>query len=125
MSSKKRIFIVDDEKDLTDLLRYQLKREGFKAEAVNDPFAALSSARGFGPDLIVLDVMMPDMDGYDLFREVNGQPGSVPVVLMTAYYYDKDHVIKRSKTDGLDDVIFKKPIDPERLLDLIEARVGG
>ena len=66
MISAKRIFIVDDECDLTDLLRYQLKREGFKVEAKNDPFAALTAARDFGPDLIVLDVMMPDLDGFQL-----------------------------------------------------------
>jgi hypothetical protein len=44
---------------------------------------------------------------------------------MTAYYYDKDHVLKRSKAGGLKDVIFKKPIKPARLLELIDARVGN
>ena len=102
-----------------------LGAEGCKVMLRATGLEALEAIKEQTPDLVISDVVMPDMDGYDLFREVNGQPGSVPVVLMTAYYYDKDNVIKRSKTDGLDDVIFKKPIDPERLLDLIEARVGG
>jgi hypothetical protein len=74
---------------------------------------------------VLTDVMMPDMDGYALFREIRAVQPDLPVVLMTAYYYDKDHVIKRSKADGLQDVIFKKPINPGRLLELIRSAGGA
>ncbi|MFP6610098.1 MAG: response regulator [Deltaproteobacteria bacterium] len=123
--SGKIILVVDDDEEIRSTMSEILGAEGCKVMLRATGLEALEAIKEQTPDLVISDVVMPDMDGYDLFREVNGQPGSVPVVLMTAYYYDKDHVIKRSKTDGLDDVIFKKPIDPERLLDLIEARVGG
>ena len=76
-------------------------------------------------DLVLMDWQMPDMDGYELFRRVRERFPSVPMVLMTAYYYDKDHVIKRSKAEGLGDVIFKKPIDPARLWEIVGSRVGA
>jgi len=61
---------------------------------------------------------MPDLDGYDLFMEIKHR-GTTPVLLMTGYYYDRDHVIKRSRLEGLEGVLFKKPVDPERLKALI------
>jgi len=71
-------------------------------------------------DVVLSDVVMPDMDGYDLYMELKERLPQTPVVLMTAYYYDKDHVIKRSRLEGLDQVIFKKPIDPKRLKAILE-----
>ena len=62
------------------------------------------------------DVVMPDLDGYELFHGgARSATRTCPVVLMTAFHFDKDHVIKRSQLAGLDDVIYKKPIDPPRL----------
>ena len=63
---------------------------------------------------------MPDqVDGYDLYMEAKERYPQLPVVLMTAYFYDKDHVIKRSRLEGLEDVLFKKPVDPDRLKEMI------
>ena len=70
-------------------------------------------------DLVLSDVVMPDMDGYELYAAVKSKAPDLPVVLMTAFYYDKDHVIKRSCLDGLKGVIFKKPIDPSKLRKII------
>ncbi len=86
---------------------------------------AMGYIRSRDLDMVLSDVCMPDMDGYELYEEIRTSKPDLPVVLMTAYYYDKDHVIKRSKANGLSDVIFKKPIDPARLIELIDARVGG
>jgi len=69
-------------------------------------------------DIVVSDVVMPDLDGYDLYMEIKAR-GDTPVLLMTAYYYDRDHVIKRSRLEGLHGVLFKKPVNPERLKALI------
>ena len=74
-------------------------------------------------DIVVSDVVMPDLDGYDLFMEVKRR-GTTPVILMTGYYYDRDHVIKRSRLEGLESVIFKKPIDPARLKAMIRTLTG-
>jgi CheY-like chemotaxis protein len=70
-------------------------------------------------DLVLSDVVMPDLDGYELFQEVRRRDPGLPVVLMTAFHFDKDHVIKRSRLAGLDDVVYKKPIDPPRLREII------
>ena len=58
MTSQIRIFVVDDEEDLTDLLHYQLGKEGYKVKFTNNPFEALGKARDFSPDIILLDVMI-------------------------------------------------------------------
>ena len=67
------------------------------------------------------DVVMPDLDGHELFQEVRARHPGLPVVLMTAFHFDKDHIIKRSKLAGLDDVVYKKPIDPQKLRDHHQA----
>ncbi len=115
MTSPKRIFIIDDESDLTDLLRYQLKREGFMVKAENDPFAALNSARDFGPDLIVLDVMMPDLGGFHLLRMFRSDNllGEVPVVMLTARAGVEDRI--KGLESGADDYL-GKPFDAKELI---------
>ena len=120
MTAAKRIFIIDDESDLTDLLRYQLKREGFKVEAKNDPFAALSAARDFGPDLIVLDVMMPDLDGYQLLRMFRSDNllSEIPVVMLTARAGVEDRI--KGLESGVDDYL-GKPFDAKELILRIKA----
>jgi DNA-binding NarL/FixJ family response regulator len=60
-----------------------------------------------------------DVDGYELLKHVREFHPETPVVLMTAFFYDRDHVIKRSKLAGLDGVLYKKPVDPERLVELV------
>ena len=120
MTSAKRIFIIDDESDLTDLLRYQLEREGFKVEARNDPFVALSAARDFNPDLIVLDVMMPDLDGYQLLRMFRSDNllSEVPVVMLTARTGVEDRI--KGLESGVDDYL-GKPFDAKELALRIRA----
>ena len=64
---------------------------------------------------MLTDVVMPKMDGHELFCEIRERFPGLPVLMMTAFHHDKDHIIKRSKLRGLDGVIFKKPVDPGRL----------
>ena len=66
-------------------------------------------------DVVLSDVVMPDMDGYELYQTVKKNMPDLPVVLMTAFNYDKDHIIKRSCLQGLQGVIFKKPVNPTML----------
>ena len=84
-------------------------------EAKNDPFAALSSARDFGPDLIVLDVMMPDLDGYQLLRMFRSDNllGEVPVVMLTARAGVEDRI--KGLESGADDYL-GKPFDAKELI---------
>jgi len=115
MTSPKRIFIVDDEPDLTDLLLFRLERKGYDVEAVNDPFVALSRARDFSPDLIVLDVMMPDLDGYQLIRMFRSDNilSDVPVVMLTARAGVDDRI--KGLESGADDYV-SKPFETKELI---------
>ena len=75
-------------------------------------------------DLLLSDVVMPKMDGHELYLRVRAAYPDMPVLMMTAFHYDKDHIIKRSRMEGLEGVIFKKPVDPERLRQVIAESVG-
>jgi CheY-like chemotaxis protein len=70
-------------------------------------------------DVVLSDVVMPDMDGYELYQASKKKMPNLPVVLMTAFNYDRDHIIKRSCLEGLQGVIFKKPVNPVMLKKLL------
>jgi CheY-like chemotaxis protein len=103
-------------------LRDLLREEGCEVEVATNGMEALKILARRKVDLVLSDVVMPDLDGYDLYMEVRERHRDTPIVLMTAYFYDKDHVIKRSRLEGLQEVIFKKPVDPSRLKDIILRR---
>jgi PAS domain S-box-containing protein len=110
-----RVLVVDDDVGVCNSLRDVLRGEHCTVFTANGGIDALRVIAEEQIDVVLTDVVMPDMDGYDLFMELKERRPQMPVVLMTAYYYDKDHVIKRSRLEGLNQVIFKKPIDPKRL----------
>lgn len=118
-----RVLVVDDDLGVCRSLRDLLVAEGCEVLVATDGLRALEVLNGTSVDIIVSDVVMPDLDGYDLFMEVRRR-GNTPVILMTGYYYDRDHVIKRSRVEGLESVIFKKPIDPARLKAMIRTLTG-
>lgn len=115
-----RVLVVDDDTGVCHSLRDMLREEHCQVFTASDGLEALKVLRSQPVDVVLSDVVMPDMDGYDLYMELKERSPETPVVLMTAYYYDKDHVIKRSRLEGLNQVIFKKPIDPKRLMAIIE-----
>jgi len=123
-----RVLVVDDDKGVCNSLRDVLRDEHCQVFTANGGVEALAVLSKEPVDVVLSDVVMPDMDGYDLYMELKERLPKTPVVLMTAYYYDKDHVIKRSRLEGLNQVIFKKPIDPKRLkliLEQVSKRVEG
>jgi CheY-like chemotaxis protein len=67
---------------------------------------------------------MPNMDGYEFYRAIRERHPSLPVLMMTAFHYDREHVIKRSRVEGLEGVIFKKPVDPKRLCEVLLETTG-
>jgi PAS domain S-box-containing protein len=113
-----RILVVDDDLSVCQSVRDLLMEEGCEVIMAGGGLDALKVLDRVPIDCIVSDVVMPDLDGYDLFMEVKRR-GSTPVLLMTGYYYDRDHVIKRSRLEGLEGVLFNKPVNPERLKALI------
>jgi PAS domain S-box-containing protein len=118
-----RVLVVDDDLGVCRSLRDLLLAEGCDVLVATDGLRALEVLNRTSVDIVISDVVMPDLDGYDLFMEVRRR-GTTPVILMTGYYYDRDHVIKRSRLEGLESVIFKKPIDPARLKAMIRTLTG-
>jgi PAS domain S-box-containing protein len=118
-----RILVVDDDLAVCGSLRDVLVEEGCTVLIAGGGLDALRILDHEPVDLVVSDVVMPDLDGYDLYMEVKRR-GTTPVILMTGYYYDKDHVLKRSRLEGLDGIIFKKPVEPARLKEMIRIQTG-
>jgi PAS domain S-box-containing protein len=121
----KTVLVVDDDPDVSRSVREILEDEGCQVVESRNGSEALTALERGHVDLVLSDVVMPDMDGYQLFKTLQSSHPDLPIVLMTAYYYDKDHVLKRSAANGLKDVVFKKPIKPARLIELIDARIGA
>jgi PAS domain S-box-containing protein len=121
-----RILIVDDDAAICQSLRDLLEEEHCCVETAPSALHAMESLKRQQFDLILSDVVMPDMDGYQLYQAVKNTLPGLPVVLMTAFNYDKDHIIKRSCLEGLQGVIFKKPINPILLKKLLlkQCRAG-
>jgi PAS domain S-box-containing protein len=110
-----RILVVDDDAGICQSLRDLLEDERCKVETAESGVHAVECLSQKPFDLVLSDVVMPDMDGYQLYQTVKKNTPNLPVVLMTAFNYDKDHIIKRSCLEGLQGVIFKKPLNPALL----------
>jgi two-component system, OmpR family, phosphate regulon response regulator PhoB len=106
-SKSKRILVVDDEADVTELVSYHLRAKGYQVETTNNPTGSLSVARTFLPDLVILDVMMPDLNGIQICRLLRADPQleSVPVIFLTAKAEESDRI--QGLETGADDYICK------------------
>jgi PAS domain S-box-containing protein len=117
------VLVLDDDPAVVNSLADLLKAERCVVYTAVRPSNALAILRNVKVDAVLSDVVMPEMDGYEFYLRVKEELPNLPVILMTAYYYDKDHVIKRSRLQGLQAAIFKKPINPAKLREiLVEAR---
>ncbi|MES0337540.1 MAG: response regulator [Candidatus Magnetobacterium sp. LHC-1] len=117
---KKRIIVVDDERDIVELLSYNLKKEGFDVECSYDGEDALKKIKGAGFDLILLDLMLPGIQGMELCRMLKGteQTASIPIIMLTAKSDEVDKVIGLEM--GADDYI-TKPFSNKELLARVKA----
>jgi len=114
-----RILVVDDDAGICQSLKDLLEEERCNIETAASGVLAMEWLGHQEFDVVVSDVVMPDMDGYQLYQTVKNKMPHLPVVLMTAFNYDKDHIIKRSCLEGLQGVIFKKPVNPVILKKLL------
>ena len=110
-----KVLVVDDDANICQSLKDLLEAERCCIETAASGVYAMEWLGRERFDLVLSDVVMPDMDGYELYQTVKKGTPDLPVVLMTAFNYDKDHIIKRSCLDGLQGVIFKKPVNPVML----------
>jgi len=113
-----RILIVDDENDFIELLQYKLAGHGYDLIVANDGIHALSQARQMKPNLILLDILLPDLDGLSVCEILRRQPATkkIPVIFMSALTGD---ITKRTAAMHAED-FFTKPLDLNRL----EKRIG-
>lgn len=123
-NEKPRILVVDDEDDILDLLRYNLENDGFEVVEARDGVAGIAAAESQNPDLIILDVMMPRMDGVETCRRLrqHGALRKTPIVMLTARGEEDDQVT------GLDagaDIYLTKPISLPILMSQVRATLRG
>ncbi len=111
---KQRILVVDDEPDLLELVRVNLAQAGFEVETASTGRKALESVRRSAPDLIVLDLMLPDIQGTDVCRELRTDPefARLPIIMLTARADEVDRVVGFEL--GADDYV-TKPFSPREL----------
>jgi len=114
------ILVVDDEPDLLELVRFTLDRAGFRVETAASGEEALSRLRRSVPDLLVLDLMLPDLSGEEVCRRVRGDPGlsGLPVIMLTAKSEEVDRVVGFEL--GADDYV-TKPFSPRELVLRVKA----
>jgi len=113
-----RVLVVDDEENITDLLATALRYEGFDVEVAHTGREAMRAASSYRPHLIVLDVMLPDWDGFEVTRRLADQRSRIPILFLTARDATEDRV--RGLTLGGDDYV-PKPFSLEELVARVRA----
>jgi phosphate regulon transcriptional regulator PhoB len=118
--AKGTILVIDDEKDLAELVSYNLRKEGFVVAYAQNGESGLTSAIGNPPDLVLVDLMMPGIDGLEVCRRLraNSRTASVPVIMLTARSEESDRVVGLEL--GADDYV-TKPFSPRELAARIKA----
>ena len=114
------ILVIDDEKDLIELVRYNLEQEGFEVKGANDGETGLALATRETPSVVVVDLMLPGMDGLEVCRQLRSQKRTcrVPVIMLTAKSGESDRVVGLEL--GADDYI-TKPFSPRELVARVKA----
>ena len=123
MDRQKRILVVDDEPDLTKLIGFQFRAKGFDVQTADDGLQALQMVHAFKPDLIILDFVMPDIDGGSLLNLLKAEEATknTPVIFLTAI---------ASKEDSEENVIcghyiLAKPVPYDKLVQSIEEKLAA
>ena len=117
-----KVLVIDDEPEITDIVETFLTESGYVVEVENSSANALERARKIRPDLVLLDIMMPGLDGYDVCQEFKKDPdlAHVPVIFLTGK--DRSDDMGRSFKSG-GDMFIKKPFSCERLLEIVNIVV--
>lgn len=115
-----RVLVVDDEPDILSILVYQLSREGFRVSTAVSGRSAIETAIAEVPDLVVLDLMLPELDGYEVLAQLRGHDSTraIPVILLTARTEEEERL--RGFDTGADDYV-TKPFSPRELVARVKA----
>lgn len=111
------ILVVDDEANIIDLAQIYLMQEGFRVEGAGDGEVALQKIHAMDPDLVILDIMLPKLDGFEVCRQVRGD-SDVPIIMLTARDDDVDKIVGLEL--GADDYL-TKPFNPRELVARVKA----
>ncbi|MGY6629639.1 MAG: response regulator transcription factor [Wenzhouxiangella sp.] len=120
MSTK--ILIADDEPNIVISLEYLMKREGFEVSVARDGAEALSMMAADVPDLLLLDAMMPNTDGFEVLQALQGRPERPKVIMLTAKGRESD--IEKGRALGADDYVVK-PFSTAELVERVRKLLGG
>ena len=118
--SRGKVLVVDDEEYIQHILNFSFGAEGYEVITAADGEEAVTMARSEKPDIIVLDIMMPKMDGYEACKQIKADPQTqgIPVILLTAKGREVDR--KLGAEAGADDYVVK-PFSPGRLIERVEG----
>ena len=124
-NSPKLILCIEDEQEMIDLIRLILSRRGFDVQGANSGEEGLAIIRKEHPDLVLLDLMMPDMDGWEVYQQMKAEETTknIPVIVVTARAQSIDKVLGLHIAK-VDDYI-AKPFSPQELLNSIDAVLAG
>ena len=118
MMANQLILVVDDEPNIIQLARMYLEREGFRVHAVGDGRAALQAVEDLSPALVVLDLMLPELDGFEVCRRLRAADNPVPILMVTARDEDVDKILGLEM--GADDYL-TKPFNPREMVARVKA----
>ena len=121
--TKSRILLVDDEPDIVETVAFMLRARNYTVSVASGGLEGIGKAKDELPDLILLDIMMPDMDGYDVCRKLRAEDDTkhIPVVMLTAR--DESEALLKSHSVGADDYVVK-PFSLPALIDKLEKFLG-
>jgi two-component system alkaline phosphatase synthesis response regulator PhoP len=119
----KKIMVVDDEPYIARVIKFKLEQEGYTVISANDGQSGLQKIKEEKPDLVLLDVMMPGLSGYEVCQKIkeDADLAGIPVVILTAKGQERDR--EQGMTMGASDYI-TKPFSPNRLLELVKSMIG-
>ena len=118
-SNQKKILIVDDEKDFANALKLRFENEGYSVDMALDGKEALDKVNNSAPDLIILDLMLPKIDGFKLCRMIkfNEKHRQIPIIMLTARTQDSDRTLGHEVGA---DVYFVKPVEAKELVSRVK-----
>jgi two-component system, OmpR family, response regulator VicR len=124
METKRRVVYIEDEPEMIDLVRLILNRRGYEIIGANGGREGLDLVRAQTPDLVLLDLMMPDMDGWDVYQQMKADEHTqnIPVIVVTAKAQSIDKVLGLHIAK-VDDYI-SKPFSPQELVDSVEKVIS-
>ena len=118
-----KILLVDDEKEFVDMIKMRLEAKNYAVITAHDGIEALNKTRELRPDLIILDIMLPNLDGYQICRMIKFDKtfGEIPIILLTALDQEKDRKLGEQVRA---DAYITKPFEPEELVEKIAVLLG-